>query len=302
MFTMLWRMQVVKTDGSTRRDRLHAQTRDEILAAGRVLVARGEEVSLRAVARAVGMTAPALYRYVDSHGDLLDLIGGDLYDELIDDLERARDAIDETDLQGRLVAMAHAFRRWALAHRHEYALLYANPLDSQTPQATEGGCTLEASKRFGALFAEVFLAMWQAGLIDPPDIDRLDPALLRMLQASAHGTIELPLEVHYLFVRQWSRLYGMVTLEAFGHLHWALEDSLPLFEVMLDECAAELGFADQRRAQRDVQRPKRGGRGQTRGRARGQAQRPAQGQAQRSNSRPKRRDATASPTDPMISK
>ncbi len=283
MFTMMRGMDLVKGDVPTRRDRLRAQTRDEILAAGRVLVARGEEVSLRGVARAVGMTAPALYRYVDSHGDLLDLIGAHLYEELIDALQQARDGVDEADLLGRLVAMSLAFRHWALGHRHEYALLFASPLDSEPPQANQGSSTREASQRFGSLFAEVFLALWQAGQIDPPEIDDVDPALLRMLESSAAGPIELPLEVHYLFVRQWARLYGMVTLEAFGHLDWALEDSLPLFEVMLDECAAELGFGDRRRE-----------------RARGQ--RGGQRGGQRSSSRPNRREATPSPTEPSTSR
>lgn len=273
MFTMLVAMAIVNTDGPTRRDRLRAQTRDEILAAGRTLVAHGDEVSLRAVARAVGMTAPALYRYVDSHEDLLDVIGGALYDELIAALEQARDAVDESDLPGRLVAMSHAFRDWALANRNEYGLLFANPLHSHDGASvfTDTGCTHEGASRFGAVFAAVFAAMWEAGTVQPPDLEQVDPALLRMLEASAKGPVELPLEVRYLFVRQWSRLYGMVTLEAFGHLHWALEDSTALFEAMIDDCAAELGFADRRRDQRNSRRPNR-------------------------------REATASPTDPITTR
>jgi len=273
MFTMLAAMAVVNPENPTRRDRLRAQTRAEILAAGRDLVGRGEEVSLRAVARAVGVTAPALYRYVDSHEDLLDLIGGALYDELIAALEQARDAVDGDDLPGRLVAMAHAFRGWALAHRNEYGLLFANPLHSHDGGRvfTDTGCTHEGATRFGAVFAAVFAALWEAGTVEPPDLEQVDPELLRMLEASAKGPMELPLEVHYLFVRQWSRLYGMVTLEAFGHLHWALEDSTALFEAMLDDNAAELGFADRRRDQR-------------------------------SSSRPNRREATASPTDPSATR
>ena len=97
--------------------------------------------------------------------------------------------------------------------------------------------------------------------------------------------MELPLPVRYLFVRQWSRLYGMVTLEAFGHLHWALEDSVSLFEAMLDDLAAELGFGDrQRRA------------------APGRLSGCRPDAAQRSSSRPNRREATARPTDPISSR
>jgi hypothetical protein len=61
-----------------------------------------------------------------------------------------------------------------------------------------------------------------------------------MLEASSTTGHELPLPLRYVFVRQWAKLYGMVTLEAFGHLSWALEDSLALFEEMLADNHAEL--------------------------------------------------------------
>lgn len=256
VFTMLTEMGPVNSKIEvavpTRRERARAQTRDEILVAARDLVRRGEEINMRAVARAVGMTAPALYRYVDGHDDLLDLLGGSLYEELIEELVRARDAPAPADLIPRLMAMAHAFRSWALAHRHEYGLLFASPLTAVAH--TNSGSTHEAGERFGALFAEIFATMWQAGMITPPDLDGIDPKLLRMLEQGEKSEIDLPLPVKYLYVRQWSRLYGMVTLEAFGHLHWALEDSVGLFEAMLDDCAAELGFLDQRRAARAASR------------------------------------------------
>lgn len=204
---------------------------------------------MRAVARAVGMTAPGLYRYVDGHDDLLDLLGGSLYDELIADLVRARDEVNESDLPTRLTAMAHAFRNWALAHRHEYGLLFASPLMSSAH--TNTGCTHAAGQRFGAVFLEIFAALWEAGITAPPDLDDVDPELLRMLDEGVDDEFDLPLGLRYLHVRQWCRLYGMVTLEAFGHLHWALEDSIGLFEAMLDDCAAELGFLEIRRAARE---------------------------------------------------
>jgi hypothetical protein len=85
----------------------------------------------------------------------------------------------------------------------------------------------------------------------------------------------MPLALHYLYVRQWSRLYGMVTLEAFGHLRWALADSRALFEAMIDDNAEEMGLGPQRREQR---------------------------RAQRSSRRPNRREATASPSEPSTSR
>lgn len=196
---------------------------------------------MRAVARAVGMTAPGLYRYVASQDDLLDQLGGSLYDELIDELVHACDAVDPGDPGGRLTAAAWAFRSWALAHRQEYGLLFASPLTAAA-HANEGR-THEAGQRFGALFAELFAALWQAGSIVEPDLSDVDPALLEMLRHSEEISDELPLGIRYLYVRQWARLYGMVTIEAFGHLSWAVADSSALFQSMLVELAGELGVA-----------------------------------------------------------
>jgi AcrR family transcriptional regulator len=239
---MLARMTEVKSvpsDQSTRRDRLRARTREEIVAAAQTLVADGEELSMRAVARAVGMTAPALYRYVRDHDDLVDQVGGELYEQLIAELTSARDGVDSDDLCGRLVAMAHCFREWALTHRNEYGLLFANPLTAALQQGTTS-CTHRGGQRFGQAFAEVFAQMWQRGELAVPHADDIDPTLLAMLEGGADDGIGLPLPVRYVFVRQWARLYGMVTLEAFGHLAWALEDSRALFEEMLADNLAEI--------------------------------------------------------------
>lgn len=242
MFTMLVGMVEVKRNpedrSTTRRDRLRAETREEIVAAAQQLVADGEELSMRAVARAVGMTAPALYRYVRDHEDLVDQVGGVLYDQLLAELLAARDAVDGDDLPGRLTAMAHAFRSWALTHRNEYGLLFANPLTATLNQATSR--THQGGQAFGQAFGEVFAQLWQRGLIVVPRVEDIDPRLRRMLEDSSTSGQELPLPLRYVFVRQWARLYGMVTLEAFGHLCWALEDSLPLFEEMLADNHAEL--------------------------------------------------------------
>lgn len=238
----------------TRRQRARAKTREEILTAAHDLVRNGQELNMRAVARAVGMTAPGLYRYFDGQEDLLDRLGSRLYDDLIAELERARDALDPSDLIAMLFAMARAFRTWALAHRYEYGLLFASPL--MAAAHTNTGCTHEAGMRFGAVFTEIFARMWAAGIITAPDLSGVDPDLLRDLQDMEHPEdVDLPLAIRYLYVRQWTRLYGMVTLEAFGQLHWAMEDSISLFEAMLDDCAAELGFLDRRRAERNVQPP-----------------------------------------------
>ncbi len=236
MFTMLSDMAVVN-----RRERLRAQKTSEILTAARNRVARGDELTLRAVARDVGLTAPALYRYVASLDDLTDQLGGQLYADLIEVLEAARDTppadASAPETYQRLTAMAWAFRGWALKHRFEYGLLFANPLHGME----RGACTGEGAQRFGATFGALFVQLWHEGGFAAPADEDLDPRIRRLLAQSEKGPVELPLGARYVFVRQWARLYGTVTLEAFGHLSWALSDTQPLFEAMLADNAAELG-------------------------------------------------------------
>src|SRR5688500_11943381 len=108
----------------SRRDRVRAETFREIKqTARRVLVDQGVDgLALRAVAREMGLTAPALYRYFDSREDLVENVVADLYDELTAVLEAARDAARPATAPTQLLACARAFRRWATTHHAEFGL------------------------------------------------------------------------------------------------------------------------------------------------------------------------------------
>src|SRR3712207_9118107 len=109
---------------SSRRDRARADTVREIKeTARRVLVDQGVDgLALRAVAREMGMTAPALYRYFDSREDLVEHVVADLYTELSEQLEAACAAADPATPAQQLMAASRAFRSWAMAHRHEFEI------------------------------------------------------------------------------------------------------------------------------------------------------------------------------------
>ena len=99
----------------TRRERARVETVREIKQTARqVLVEHGPEgLALRAVAREMGMTAPALYRYFDSREDLIENVVADLYDELTAELERACAAAEPATVGAQLLAASRAFRLWA---------------------------------------------------------------------------------------------------------------------------------------------------------------------------------------------
>jgi AcrR family transcriptional regulator len=232
----------------TRRERARAATLEEIVeTARRLLIASGPgAVTLRAIAREMGMTAPGLYRYVTSHEDLMGVLISALYDDATAAMEKARDAAGP-ELPERLMATSRAFRRWALANPAELGLVFGSPLPGFA--APEEGPTEEAGRRFGSVFLSLFAELWASQPFPVRPDSELDPRLVADLRQWSLDTTGLPLGALEVFLRCWMRLYGAVTMEGFGQLRFAVSDSEPLFELELAALGEMLGMgADYRSA------------------------------------------------------
>jgi AcrR family transcriptional regulator len=235
----------------SRRDRQRADTVREIkMTARQVLVKQGVDgLALRAVAREMGMTAPALYRYFDSREDLVENVVADLYDELVAVLEAARDDARPATPPTQLLACSRAFRRWATTHHAEFGLLFGSAGDGVmsapgTPDGGESPAEL-AGRRFGAVFAVLVAQIYAERGFPAPADDEIEPALQEQLRAcTAQFPVQLPLGVMQVFLSCWIRLYGLVCMEIFGHLKFALNDAEPMFEAELHGLALVLGVAD----------------------------------------------------------
>jgi AcrR family transcriptional regulator len=229
----------------SRRDRVRAATTEEIkLTARRILVEDGPDaVSLRAIAREMGMTAPALYRYFGSHEELIKHVIADIFTELTNDLHAAIDA-GGGDLVTKVIAAAHAFRRWSLDHQREFGMLFGTPLPGVNIEQDE--ITAECGGKFGNTFFVLILELWRKHPFPVPADEEIDPGLLDQLERYRHGlgdlAADLPRGLLLIFLRCWVRLYGIVSLEVFGHLGFALDDAEPMFELMLAETAPLLGL------------------------------------------------------------
>jgi AcrR family transcriptional regulator len=222
---------------------------EEITAtARRLLVEQGPEaVALRAIAREMGMTAPALYRYFGSHEELIKHVIADIFIELTNDL---RTAIDQAsiaspgDTTAKVIAAAREFRRWSLNHQREFGLLFGTPLPGVNIEQDE--ITAECGGKFGNTFFALVLELWHRHPFPVPADDEIDPGLLDQLERYREGLGDLaaglPRGLLLTFLRCWVRLYGIVSLEVFGHLGFALDDAEPLFELMLAETAPLLGL------------------------------------------------------------
>ena len=231
----------------SRRERARADTLLEIKrTARRVLVEHGVDgLALRAVAREMGMTAPAIYRYFASREDLVENVVADLYGELCDVLEAVRDAAVPATPGVQLLQVARAFRTWAITHRPEFGLLFGSAGLQVLPEdAHDHGerPSQLGGARFGAVFAALVARIYLEKGFPVPDEADLDPALQEQLREwCSKLPVPLPLGVMHVFLACWIRLYGLVCMEIFGHLRFALHDAEPMFEAELRSLGVVLG-------------------------------------------------------------
>lgn len=228
-----------------RRERVRAATMAEITqTARRILVEEGPEaLTLRAIAREMGMTAPALYRYFPSRGELLQHLVGELFVELNEELHRGIKAVPPGDMRSKFMAAGTGFRSWALAHKREYALLFGNPFPTMD-DVDKPDFASESGNRFGLTFLHLFAELWNKHPFPIAEEDAIEPRLRDQLAAYRDSVApDLPLGCVLAFLQCWVRLYGAVSLEVFGHVDFALQDPEPLFNLMITEVAANLGLA-----------------------------------------------------------
>ena len=227
------------------RARNRAALEEEILEAGRRHLARdgAAALSLRAIARDLGMVSSALYRYVANRDDLLTLLIVAAYTSLGDAVEQAHDAIPEEDLDARWDAIAHALRRWALAHPHEYALVYGSPVPDYSAPAER---TTEPGTRVQVLLVRLLADAGRAGrlvdadaLSDVDDSDRrgrelAERAVGAMVRSDFFTGSGVDAPTLMTGLAAWSLVMGSVSTEVFGQLgRDSVSDRDAYFDVMV---------------------------------------------------------------------
>jgi AcrR family transcriptional regulator len=206
-------------------------------AARRQLAEEGAaKLSLRAVARELGMVSSALYRYFPSRDDLLTALIIDAYDSLGAAAEQARDAAAGTAAVARWTAVCEAVRGWALAHPHEYALIYGSPVPGYAAPQT----TVPAAARVGLVFIGIVRDTHEdSGLADLPLPTGLRPEAERM---AADLAPDLPPEAITALVAAWAQLFGLVNFELFGQFNKVVEDREAFFRHAVTGLAHGVGL------------------------------------------------------------
>ena len=236
-------MTTTQSASRTARERARAELTREIKEeARRQLATQGASgLSLRAVARELGMVSSALYRYFRSRDELLTALIIDAYDALGAAAEEASSGRPAADIRGRWRAVCTAVRDWAVANPHEYALIYGSPVPGyQAPQATVTSA-IRVARVMGAILADAQPGTGRAAARHPegPLPPRLAQQVAIVAEAIAPGVDDGVL-IRGLIA--WTQLFGMISFELFGQFVGSLEPADPFFGYTLERMADYIGL------------------------------------------------------------
>jgi AcrR family transcriptional regulator len=223
---------------TTARERARAELTAEItdLARAQLATVGASGLSLRAVARELGMASSAMYRYFPSRDDLLTRLIIDGYDAL----GAAAEAADDPTAPplDRWLAVCRAARGWALAHPHEYALLYGSPV----PGYSAPRDTVPAAARVGLVLGRVLGDAAHAGAL--PEAAGLSTGTVSpdLTQALGGEHPALDDRVRSRALLAWSGLFGAISFELFGHFVGSVTDADAFFDDAMRDLAGLIGL------------------------------------------------------------
>ncbi|WP_116245755.1 TetR/AcrR family transcriptional regulator [Nocardiopsis sp. FIRDI 009] len=226
----------------TARERARAELTDEITRTARrhLATAGAAGLSLRAVARDLGMASSAVYRYFPAKDDLLTTLIIDGYNALGRVVEEADATRDTSDFPGRWRSSCHAVRDWALAHPHEYALLFGSPV----PGYRAPGDTVGPAVRDTAVLARITEDAHRAGALRTADRALPQAGALGLSPIVRELFGDCPEEVVARALSVWTGLYGWVGFEVFGQLDAVMEDREAAFRQHVAHLGDMLGLVE----------------------------------------------------------
>lgn len=236
----------------TPRERARQQTMADILSIGRAQLAvhGAAGLSMRAVARELGVVSSAVYRYVASRDELLTLLLVDGYNALGDTVDQAVDRVPSDDFSAQWRALGRAVREWALAEPARYGLLFGAPVPGYEAPAAQ---TTEPGTRVVLRLVRLIEDAHKAGALDgqmPGQIPAQLPSrapeqapAANFAAVRAELELEVPDAVLARGIQVWTALFGAVNFEVFGQYGAAtFADPAALFELHLDSLAHILGL------------------------------------------------------------
>jgi Transcriptional regulator len=224
----------------TARARVRAELTQEILEAARGQLAEhgSAALSLRAVAREVGMVSSAVYRYFPSRDELLTALIVDAYDSLGSAVENAERRIKRSAYHDRWMTVCRSVRAWAVAHPHEYALIYGSPVPGYKAPVT----TIGPATRVALVLMQLLIDAQANQQLQPaPPIPRPPKALAADLKRLGDAFTDVPEGTIVRALAAWASVYGTVSFELFGQFHNVIAANGQFFDAAMSELAEFVG-------------------------------------------------------------
>lgn len=216
------------------RQRRRAVATQEIVDAAESHIAEHgpHALSLRAVARSLGMTVQGLYHYFPNRDALVTALVAKAYEDLADAVTAAVDTAADGPAALRFMAAAEGYRRWAITHVERFQLLYGAPLRHYVAPAE--GPTTQAMRRMGEVFQRELFDGFTTAQLAAADTRVLSPALRAHLEPLfPHDSETLPPPAIALLFSAWGHMHGMVVLEVFGHTSFIGEHQAEIFHTAM---------------------------------------------------------------------
>lgn len=227
-----------------RRERVRASTIAEIKAtATRMLRQHGADLRFADIARDMGMTAPALYRYFADRDELLSALMVDGFQEMSDQLTAALDATDPDDLAGRIRAAAVAYRSFAKADPSRFSLLFGLPnpgfVHGQHTSGPAAGATM-------ASLEGLVRTVVEHGTLLTPLVSEVGPTLTAEVPTAQQSEgVPLPADAYQALLHFLAAVHGFACLENFDHLNWFSEQARDdIFEAQIELLILLMGASD----------------------------------------------------------
>ncbi len=199
-------------------------------------------ISLRAVAREMGMASSAIHRYFPTKDDLLTALIVDGYNAAGAAVEAADAVCPRTEYTTRWLAVCHAIRDWALANPHEYALIYGSPVPGyRAPQDT-----IAPAARSTIVYGRILADAHTAGHLNAPDICPPPPDILATDAQAVRAVMPgVSADLVTRGVIAWTAIYGMVSFELFGQFNNVITHRTEFFDHNMRSLAYFLGLPPQ---------------------------------------------------------
>lgn len=226
----------------SRRDRIRAETTAEIkrIAREQMREVGAASISLRGIARSVGMSAPSIYNYFPNYDALITALIVDAFNGMADAVEAAVSRCAPSDFSGQFVAYTQAYRQWAKDNPENFFLICGTPIpDYQAPTDITSPAALRGWR---ALFSILVQAYFADQLTVPEEFERSTPAYKQMQKMWREDSgLDVPVPVLHIGVAGASLCNGLLLAELSNRFFGVMEET---FQIELDEFRSRIGLTN----------------------------------------------------------